>query len=55
MKAIRGTQHRVSEWGMVSAVKRRDPFNEIALDVIFTSDAGRKWKVPAYWAGGACR
>ena len=53
MKAIRGTQYQVSEWGMASATSRRDPFNEIEQDVVFTSDAGQTWKVPAYWAGGA--
>jgi hypothetical protein len=30
-----------------------DPFNEVTLDVVFTDPAGKTWKVPAFWAGGA--
>ena len=49
--ATQGAQHRVSEWGLVSAKARRDPFNEIEVDVVFTGEGGETWKVPAYWAG----
>ena len=28
-----------------------DIFNEIEVDVIFTSPSGKEWKVPAFWAG----
>ena len=31
---------------------RRDPFNEIELDVLFRNEEGREWIVPAFWAGG---
>src|SRR5687767_14810574 len=29
-----------------------DPFNDIELDVIFTSPGGKEMRVPAFWAGG---
>lgn len=30
---------------------RGDPFNEVTLDVVFSDPAGRKLRVPAFWAG----
>src|SRR5215218_10443316 len=29
-----------------------DPFNEVELDVVFTTPSGKELRVPAYWAGG---
>ncbi len=29
-----------------------DPFNEVTLDAVFTSPAGKELKVPGFWAGG---
>jgi hypothetical protein len=29
-----------------------DPFNEVELDVVFTTPSGKEIRVPGYWAGG---
>jgi len=45
-------QNCVTEWSYSSGKTYRDPFNELALNVIFTAPDGRELKVPAFWAGG---
>ena len=45
------TQNVVNEWSFVSGRSYADPFNEIDLDVVFTSDSGDVQRVPAFWAG----
>ncbi|HHY83525.1 MAG TPA: DUF4038 domain-containing protein [Clostridiales bacterium] len=44
-------QNVAAEWGYMSAKAYGDPFNEIELDIVFTNDSGKTWRVPAYWAG----
>ncbi|MBM3190321.1 MAG: DUF4038 domain-containing protein, partial [Chloroflexi bacterium] len=46
-----GMRHRVVEWSYTSGWRYDDPFNDIELDVVFTDEGGREWRVPAYWAG----
>lgn len=36
-----------------SAKSYDDPFNEVALDVVFVDPAGKEFRVPAFWAGGS--
>jgi hypothetical protein len=45
-------QHEPIEWGYTSQKTYSDPFNEVDVDVVFTNDAGRQWRVPTFWAGG---
>lgn len=45
-------RNAVCEWGYTSAQMHPDPFNEIEVDVVFSSPEGKVFKVPAYWAGG---
>jgi Protein of unknown function (DUF4038)/Domain of unknown function (DUF5060) len=45
-------QYEPIEWGYTSQKAYNDPFNEIDVDVVFTNDAGRQWRVPTFWAGG---
>lgn len=45
------TVNTPAEWPFESALYA-DPFNEIELDVVFTTPAGHKLTVPAYWSGG---
>ncbi len=44
--------NRVAEVTFTSRVERKDPFNEVELDVVFTGSDGSKLRVPAFWAGG---
>jgi hypothetical protein len=44
-------QHAVAELSFTSSHAYADPFNEITLDVAFTSPDGRTVTVPAFWAG----
>jgi hypothetical protein len=44
--------NQVAEWTFKSKKVYHDPFNEIELDVQFTSPRGKKLHVPAFWAGG---
>ncbi|MFH1616557.1 MAG: DUF5060 domain-containing protein [Planctomycetota bacterium] len=46
-----GIQNVPSEWGYLSGKTYSDPFNEIELDVLFTSPSGEALRAPAYWAG----
>jgi hypothetical protein len=52
VRRITATQYEVSEWSYHSGKHYADPFNEIELDVTFTLENGKSWRVPAYWAGG---
>jgi len=45
-------QNCVTEWAYTSSKAYRDPFNEVALEVIVTDPEGRERRVPAFWAGG---
>jgi hypothetical protein len=39
------------ELKFTAAGKYVDPFNHVVLDVVFTDPSGRKFRVPAFWAG----
>jgi hypothetical protein len=41
------------ELPFTAAAAYHDPFNEVALDVIFTDPQGTELRVPGFWAGGA--
>jgi len=41
----------MAEWSFKSQKARKDPWGEISLTVNITSDDGRTWAVPAFWAG----
>src|SRR5437016_205477 len=47
-----GLQNCATEWSYTSGKRYADPFNEVELDVIFTTPAGENHRVPAFWAGG---
>ena len=40
------------EIGFTARADHRDPFNDVTLDVVFRTPAGRTLRVPAFWAGG---
>ncbi len=40
-----------TEWEFRSGKRHNDPFDDIELDVVFTTPSGREQRVPAYWAG----
>src|SRR5215472_3390536 len=42
----------MTEMSFASRHVHQDPFNEVALDVIFLDPAGREMRVPAFWDGG---
>src|SRR5437667_11728897 len=44
--------NRVVEIPFTSSRDHADPFNQIDLDVVFTSPGGNSARVPAFWAGG---
>lgn len=44
--------NRVAEVSFTSAKDYADPFNQVNLDVLFTTPEGRLLRVPAFWAGG---
>jgi Protein of unknown function (DUF4038)/Domain of unknown function (DUF5060) len=44
--------NHVAEVTFRSRVDRKDPFNELELDVVFNGPDGIRQRVPAFWAGG---
>src|SRR5215470_7166457 len=61
--AITAASHKVSgqsriassgvpfEWSFNSGKQYADPFNQIDLDIVFTTPTGTQERVPAFWAG----
>jgi len=49
MQAI--TQNVANEWSFVSGKSYADPFSDVELDMVFTDEQGRVYRVPAFWAG----
>lgn len=47
------TQNIVHEWAFTSQKNYADPFNEVTVDVLFTSDDESRILAPAFWAGGS--
>ena len=47
-----GEQNLPVEWGYKSQKAYQDPFNEVDVDVVFSREDGKQWRVPAFWAGG---
>jgi Protein of unknown function (DUF4038)/Domain of unknown function (DUF5060) len=44
--------NRVAEVTFTSTTDRKDPFNEVELDVVFTGPDRERMRVPAFWGGG---
>src|SRR5438874_1728389 len=44
--------NHVTEITFTSSKPYADPFNEVDLDVLFTTPTGAEARVPAFWAGG---
>ena len=40
-----------TEWSYTSGKLYSDPFNEVELDVVFTTPSGAEHRMPAFWAG----
>jgi hypothetical protein len=51
--SYRGIAHQVSEWAFEATHNYGDPFNDVEVEVLIDNDAGSRWRVPAFWAGGA--
>jgi len=45
------TAGMATEWSYSSSNSYPDPFNEIEVDAVVTTPAGREERVPAFWAG----
>jgi hypothetical protein len=45
------TQHCATEWSYTSGKAYAEPFDQVELDVVFTAEDQRQWRVPAFWAG----
>ena len=45
-------QYEPVEWTYKSDRNHADPFNDVDVDVVFTIEGGRQWRIPAFWAGG---
>ena len=48
---INGLKRQITEWHYISSKARKDPFNEIQLDVIITDEEGNVYTIPAFWGG----
>ncbi len=46
-------QNRPAEWSYATSKHYSDPFNEVELDVVFTTPSGQQQRVPAFWSGGS--
>lgn len=46
-------QNCPTEWSYRTTKQYSDPFNEVELDVVFTTPSGQEHRVPAFWAGGS--
>jgi Protein of unknown function (DUF4038)/Domain of unknown function (DUF5060) len=44
--------NQMVEWSFTSTKVYKDPFNQIELNVEFTTPSGKKFLVPAFWDGG---
>src|SRR4051812_38883007 len=49
LKSVQANQR--IEWTFVSTKAYKDPFNQIELNVEFTTPTGKKLLVPAFWDG----
>jgi len=47
-----GVARHVAEWSLESQVSRSDPWMETSVTVEVSSADGRRWRLPAFWAGG---
>ena len=47
------TQNCPIEWSYGTSKHYSDTFNEVELDVVFTTPSGQQQRVPAFWAGGS--
>ena len=45
-------QNTATEWSYTTTKQYRDPFNEVDLDVVFTTPSGQQLRVPSFWGGG---
>jgi hypothetical protein len=48
-----GVQNCPTEWSYHSGKSYSDPFNEVELDVVFTTPTGEEHRVPGFWGGGS--
>ena len=48
-----GVQNCATEWSYDSGKPYGDPFNEVDLDVVFTTPTGEEHRVPGFWAGSS--
>ena len=46
-------QNCPTEWSYRTSKQYADPFNQVELDVVFTTPSGQQQRVPAFWAGGS--
>ena len=44
--------NRLAEIVLTAEKEHEDPFNDVVLDVVFTTPKGEQVLVPAFWAGG---
>lgn len=51
-ETVTAEANRPAEIAFVSQKEHADPFNDVALDVIFTMPKGGQVRVPAFWSGG---
>lgn len=49
--SLQGVVNHVTEWSLKSVKKYSDPLNDVELDVVVTSQDGKVYRVPAFWAG----
>jgi hypothetical protein len=47
------TTGTATEWSYTSGKQYNDPFNQLELDAVIVTPAGREERVPAFWAGGS--
>lgn len=49
---LNATARTAMEWSLASRKSYPDPFNDVELDVRFSTADGKEWRVPGFWAGG---
>ena len=51
-ETVTAEKNRLAEVAFLSQKDHGDPFNDVVLDVVFTTPKREQVRVPAYWSGG---
>jgi hypothetical protein len=51
-EAVTAETNRLAEIAFIAQKEHGDPFNDVILEVVFTTPKGEQLRAPAFWSGG---